>query len=187
MLDFMIIGLPRSATTWAANWLCTDRTHCVHDPLDRLHYSEWDEKLSKPGKLSGVSCTSIWRFPDFLASHPARKLILHRDLGEVNKSLALIGMPAIDADSIKRLRAIDGWHLHWSQLFEMNAASNAWYWLTGGVMDGARHAELKLVNMQPEFSRLSVRPDLVRRLVGEARAATRVQAALDAGSILMGG
>ena len=29
----MVIGLPRSRTTWMANWLTTTDTLCLHDPL----------------------------------------------------------------------------------------------------------------------------------------------------------
>lgn len=177
MLDYMVIGLPRSATTWAANWLCTDRTHCVHDPLDRLHYSEWDEKLSKPGKLSGVSCTSIWRFPDFLARHPARKVILHRDLAEVNLSLTAIGMPELEADSADRLLNIKGLHCPWSALFDPVRAESIWNYLAGSSFpfpfDIERHHELTLIEMQPQFAGLSVRPDLVRQLVAEVQAAVK--------------
>ena len=31
MLDFMIIGLPRSGTTWAANFFCTERHRLLVD------------------------------------------------------------------------------------------------------------------------------------------------------------
>lgn len=33
MSPFFITGMPRSRTAWLANWLTTDRSLCVHDPV----------------------------------------------------------------------------------------------------------------------------------------------------------
>ena len=55
MIDFMVIGLPRTGTTWASNWLTTDSTQCYHDPLYHTHYEDWDEKFSARDRKSGIS------------------------------------------------------------------------------------------------------------------------------------
>jgi len=167
MIDFMVIGLPRSGTTWAANWLCTERTHCVHDPLYRLHYSEWDKSVL-PGKQVGVSCTGIWQWPEWLNAHPAKKVILHRDLAEVNASLDAIGFPACDDSGPAKLAKINGLHLPHEALFDASLAAVIHSHLIGdGSFDAERHAELCLIEMQPNFHGLTVGKEVTRRLLDE--------------------
>lgn len=89
MIDFMVIGLPRSGTAWAANWLTTDTTFCLHDPLAKYHHTELDGLVSD--KRLGVACTGLWTQPEWLNAHPAKKVILHRPLEEINRSLKAIG------------------------------------------------------------------------------------------------
>ncbi len=165
-MDFIIVGLPRSGTTWAANWLTTDRTHCFHDPLYNTHYEDWDSKVI-PGKLTGVSCTGIWRWKEWLNKHPAKKVILHRDLEEINLSLRQIGLPTVDEDSVDMLKGVHGMHVHFSDLFEAGSASNIWSYLTESPMNLDRHEELRLIEMQPQFMGLSVGEDVTRRLRAE--------------------
>ena len=106
MIEFMVIAHPRSGTTWAANWLTTDTTLCLHDPLAYRHYAEWDDFESS--KMLGVSDCGVCAFPDFLNSHPARKVILHRDRKEIAESL---GMPEFLL-SPDHLDEIQGMHVH---------------------------------------------------------------------------
>lgn len=168
MLDFMIIGLPRSGTTWAANWLTTDASHCYHDPLYTKHYSDWDTGLVLPGRQVGVSCTGIWRWADWLNQHPAHKVLLHRDLGEIAKSMLDIGLPELDLEEGERLlRSIDGLHVEFTDLFDPAAAETIWTYLTGLPFNVERHAELTHIEMQPKFSGLSVGPEVTRRLMDE--------------------
>ena len=39
VIEFMVLSAPRSASTWAANWLTTEKTLCLHDPVLE-HYPE---------------------------------------------------------------------------------------------------------------------------------------------------
>lgn len=159
MISFMVIGAPRSGTTWAANWLTTDSVHCIHDPLYHTHYEDWD-KL-ECGVPLGVSCTGIWRWPDWVNSHPSKKVILHRDIGEVDESLVSIGLPAIGSAD---LGSIQGLHVNYLDLFEERAALEIWEYLIGPGFNRLRHQELRLIEMQPHFLGLSVGPDVTRRL-----------------------
>jgi hypothetical protein len=59
MLDFIVLGLPRSATTWLANWLTTDRSLCLHDPFAKTLPEQWDAG----GKRLGISCTGAYLMP----------------------------------------------------------------------------------------------------------------------------
>jgi len=144
MIEFMVIGLPRSGTTWAANWLTTERTHCLHDPLYRYHYTQLDSIPS--AKILGVSCTGLWAFPEWVNEHPARKVILHRDTAEINASLKSLGLPAWPSTycPIDDLR---GEHHHWRDIFDR--PEEIYTFLTGLPFDAVRHAELVKMNIQP--------------------------------------
>lgn len=170
MLDFMILGLPRSGTTWAANWLCTDLTHCIHDPLYTTHYSDLDN-LDKNGKRLGVSCTGLYFFPDFVNEHPAKKLVIYRPLEEINESLASISLPLLTMADVRQLEQINGMYCTMSALFDPVFAKLFYEHLTGLPFDAQRHAELVKIEMQPKFSGLKVNPEVTRRLVEEIRAA----------------
>lgn len=165
MIEFMVIALPRSGTTWASNWLTTDDTLCLHDPLWERHYSELDEIVSR--KRLGVSCTGLMLFPDWLNAHPARKVILHRDVVEVNESLSAIGMPTLEQDAEDRLWRIDGRHVAWTDLFD--APHEIYEHLLQKEFDEERHEELRKIAMQPNFEELTVNKDAVRKLMEELR------------------
>lgn len=169
MLDFMVIGLPRSGTTWAANWLTTAATHCVHDPLRLARFPDWDQALPQPGKVCGVACTGAWARPAWLNAHPARKLVLHRALEQVAASLARLGLPAPTLGASAMLREVEGLHVPYTDLFDRAAAAAIWTHLTGLAFDGARHAALVEMNVQPAFATLRLDAHAVRGLVAELR------------------
>src|SRR5437773_11222101 len=102
----MVLGMPRSGTAWAANWLSTDHTLCYHDPLWHRYYTELDEIEST--KRLGVACTGLALFPDFVNGHPARKVILRRPIGEVNASLTAMGTEPLAARWVDALDGIKG-------------------------------------------------------------------------------
>lgn len=167
-LNFMVIGLPRSGTTWASVWLTTDFSFCTHDPLYHTHYQDWDTRLSKPGRWSGVSCTGIFRHPKWLNSHPARKLILHRPLDQVNASLRDLNFPPIQQQEANLLSEIDGMHVPFSCLWDQEEAIKIWDYLgLPGSMDKARHQELKHIEMQPQFQMVRQCPEVGSRLLRE--------------------
>lgn len=167
MLKFAIIALPRSGTTWAANWLSTRTFHVKHDPLYSAHYMDW-------GRLyDAVSCTGIWRWPRWVYGYPCKKLILHRPLAEVNASLASIGFPEISeekAATLKELKGDDIMHLDHKALFDPEAAKAIWRWLDHpGTFDAAWHAELVRMRITPDMPRILAEApvDLMERLSKE--------------------
>ena len=161
MIEFMLIAAPRSGTTWAANWLTTDTTVCLHDPLYKYHYSDLDSIHSD--KVMGVSCTGLANFPDWLNKHPARKVIAHRKQEEISKSLSRIGLPDVQLD----LTAIEGRHVVWHELFERPQL--IYEYLLQKPFDAERHSLLKDMHMQPRFETIKVSPAATRRLVNEVR------------------
>jgi hypothetical protein len=163
MIEFMLLASPRSGTTWAANWLTTDTTLCLHDPLFTHHYSDLDQ--IKSNKRLGVSCTGLCLFPDFVNSHPARKVILHRDLREINRSLDAIGFPMITQQQHDKIDQIDGLHFDYKDIF--TKPRSIYEYLTGLPFDEERHALLLDIEMQPKFSGLKVGKEVTRRLIKE--------------------
>ena len=160
----MLLAAPRSGTTWAANWLTTDTTLCLHDPLWTHHYTDLDNIRS--GKMLGVACTGLYMFPDFVNSHPARKVILHRDEKEINESLKAIGLPEL-SNIEKDLYKINGVHLNWKVIFDEPKAM--YEYLTGLKFDTERHEFLKEIEMQPNFEGLKIGKEVTLRLINEIK------------------
>lgn len=156
MIEFMVIAYPRSGTTWAANWLSTDTTLCLHDPLWKRTYQDLDTIKSK--KTLGISCTGIGLFPEWLNQHPARKVILHRHVDEVNKSLAEIGLPPT---AVMKLDDISGMHVYWKDIFD--SPRKIYEYLLELPFDEERHTELKSMEIQPDFEGLEINKNATRK------------------------
>jgi hypothetical protein len=157
-LDFIVLGLPRSGTTWASVWL-----DCPHDPLYSKHYTEWDAQ-----PWQGVSCTGIWRWPEWVNAHSARKLILVRDRLPRQTSLQLALGSGYIAQPSEVLTPIDGRRAYWSDIFDPVRARQLWEYLRPDVpFDFDRHARLKHINMKPELSLIDRNLPLQQRLRDE--------------------
>jgi hypothetical protein len=170
MLNFMLIGLPRSGTTWAANLFTTDYSLCHHDPLYTTHYKDWDKEFSNNKLKIGISCTGIWRWSDWLNKHPAKKVILHRDVLEISKSMLEIGLPPLDyIEDPKALDNIQGLHVQHKDLFDCKKCCDIWDYLMDGDIpfNWERHRLLIDIEMQPKFVGLSVGKEVTRRLMIE--------------------
>lgn len=159
MIEFMVIGLPRSGTTWASNWLTTDATLCMHDPLATIHYKDWDH--IKSNRVLGIADTGIQIFHEWLNKHPARKIILHRDKQEIAKSL---GMTDI---GISHLERINGIHCNWMDIFDN--PKPIYEYLLQKEFDSERHFHLKNIRMQPCNEEMSVNKNLVLKIIDEIK------------------
>ncbi len=165
-IDFMLLAAPRSGTTWAANWLTTDQTICVHDPLLKWTRDEL-MTLESPRRL-GVACTGLALFPDWVNAHPARKVILRRPLEEVDQSLLEIGMTPCSAQWQGVLDKIEGVHVDWQEMFVRPQA--IFEYLLDLPFDPERWALLREFNVQPHFQQLSINREATTRLMNELRA-----------------
>lgn len=164
-IQFMVLGAPRSGTTWASNWLTTDRTLCLHDPL-----AKWtkDELLTlESSKVLGVSCTALALFPNWVNAHPARKVILRRPLSEIDVSLSHIGLPAASHAWNGVLDRIEGVHIDWREMFQRPRA--IYEYLLDLPFDPERWAALRETNVQPHFDGLTINPAATKRLMEELR------------------
>lgn len=170
-IEFMVLGAPRSGTAWAANWLTTDKTLCLHDPLFQRHYTDLDSIHTS--KRLGIACTGSALFPDWVLQHPAPKVILHRDFDQIERSLATVGLPGLPP--IWRtgvLDRIDGLHVQWEELFERPAS--IWSHLLPDIpFDAERHAMLRELEVQIRYEGVDVNPTAVGRLMRELAAAMR--------------
>lgn len=167
-VEFMVIASERSASTWAANWLTTDTTLCIHDPLRRYALHDLDF-IHAPGKRLGVSCTALQMVPRWLNDHPAKKVILHRHGDDIRASLAKLGAPYGSAGSEQRLGQIDGLHYRYTDMFDQTLAMYMAGYL-GVPFDYQRHAELVQMNIQPHWPAVKATPhgeaalaDLIRK------------------------
>jgi len=162
MVEFMVLAAPRTATTWISNWLSTDKTLCLHDPLWTHHYSDLDK--IKSNKTLGVACTGLYLFPEFINKHPARKIILHRDEKEINDSLKAIGLPEL-SNMERDLNRIEGMHFDWRVVFDK--PKDIYEYLTGLEFDKERHEFLKEIEMQPNFEGLKIGKEVTLKLIKE--------------------
>lgn len=143
MVDFMVISLPRSRSTWLANWLTTDKTLCLHDPLRDQALGDLDEY--ETGKAFGISDTSLFFYGARLNRHPAKKLIIHRRLAEVSRSIG----DKLDPECAKQLDAIYGMHVQFDDI--NHQASDIWEYLIGDGFDQERFDNLTRMNIEPHF------------------------------------
>lgn len=156
MISFMVLGGPRSGTTWAANWLTTDTTICLHDPLLEYPISVL-EHLEFPGKRIGISCTSALLYPQWVNASKAKKLILYRNLAEINASLNALGLAELgEMQHMTRIDAIKGAILiPYEQLFQPKSARVIADHL-GVPFDEARHDLLRQMRVEPMWRHLNV-------------------------------
>lgn len=162
MLDFAIIGLPRSATTWAANWLTTDRSICLHDPLLTYTLDQLAEFRS-PGKVCGVACTGLWQFPDWVARNVRTVLLIDRDPDAVNQSLVDIGLTPLPIESIELFLNMPGQRVDMGDLFDARCAGDIWHTLIPSIdHDAQRHELLTGFMVNPYFAGWEPEPTAVR-------------------------
>ncbi len=152
MLKRMVIGLPRSGTTWAANWLSCGTELTVHDPLYHTHYSQW----KRHPDFTGVSCTGIRNWPEFVRAQTCPILILHRPQAEVEASMRAFSPEysewlAPDAEScLLDLERPGVMVVNWRDLFHPFAASRIWRRLhMPSPFSEQRHRELVGMRIQP--------------------------------------
>lgn len=171
MIDFMIIGLPRSGTTWLANLLSTADTICVHDPLYYAHYTEFDTLFNTryPGFTTyGLSCTGIWRWLEWLNDHPAKKIILHNDFSSIQNSLADMGLPLLEPNAPSFLHKISGVHVETQEVFEnIKCVKKLWSLATPEPFNEHRYRHLLDMYIQPSFERISLNKKAIAKLYRE--------------------
>lgn len=168
MIDFMLLAGPRSGTTWCANWLTTDTTMCLHDPLT-VYKIPVLEQLTFPGRRKGIACTGSYLYPDWVLGSKARKAILYRDPEEINHAHDALGLRRIDPvkhnKAIARLvdNGVPVWD--WDAIFEVRTALDIWNTLLPDLpFDLHRHHQLVGMNVQPQFNRRQFGREAIQEL-----------------------
>jgi len=116
MIDFMVIGLPRSGTAWAANLFTTDVSLCWHESFIYHTLNELDQQGF--GLKFGIAETSAIYQIEAINAHSAPKLIIERSLTEINDSLKKMAFPLMPDDSIDMLSQIEGYRIQFKDLFD---------------------------------------------------------------------
>lgn len=169
----MVLAAPRSGTAWCANWLTTEASVCLHDPLWRYHYDELDY-FPKGGRMLGIACTGAALFPEWVNAHRARKVILHRPLQEIDASLEALGFPPVGTQWIGRLDEVKGWHMSWDAVREN--PKGVYEYLMQRPFDAERHAILRGLYVERDLDQIRVDPHAASRLARELRAAAQESA-----------
>jgi hypothetical protein len=160
MVRFMVLSAPRSASTWIANWLTTDVTLCLHDPVLE-HFPEDLDRIRCDRHL-GIACSALALLPDFVNAHTARKVVVHRDLDEVNASLVTIGLSRLSRQWNTALDRIHGMHVYYHDVFSPETAAPIYEYLTDRPFDEPRHAQLCAMHVEPNFEKVIIKPDRAR-------------------------
>lgn len=161
----MVLGTPRSGTTWLANLLTTDSTLCLHDPLIEHTPAQLDV-MQIPGKKLGIADTAALTARDWVVGHPAKKIVLWRDVKEVNVALGALGFRALDSVAMRGLafEVPRARIYHWESIFHPKYAKEICDFFNV-PWDVYRHQELIKMNIQPQFSKLPVDPAAIREFV----------------------
>lgn len=147
-MNFLITGLPRSGTAWLANWFTTDHSICWHEAL--MDYS-LEELLSfKSESLFGVSETFLCLLkPEEVNAIPVKKLVVHRPIEEVNASLEAAGLPGLMTEEhADNLRAIDGAHIDFKDIFDGDKFRIVHDWLVPLRFNTDRYALLRKLSVE---------------------------------------
>lgn len=163
MIEFMVIGLPRSGTTWLSNWLTTDTTLCLHDPTASYTLPDLDALTST--KTLGIADTALALNPKWVNDHSARKLVLIRDHEEINESLANAGLPLLDPILSKRLLEIKAPHILFQDLFNPATAQKIYEYLTLKPFDAERHKYLTELNVQTKDGAVEMSMPILRDFI----------------------
>lgn len=161
MIDFLVLGLPRSGTTWIANWLTTDATLCLHDPFAESLPEDWPQDHRR----RGVSCTGAYLLPGWLRTLDCPVAVIERDTWACDASLAARGLG--DTSRLQGpLKAVEGRRFAYADLWGEEGARALWdYLLPGMAFDAIRYRLLREMRIEPRTLRwnASVAEELLRR------------------------
>ena len=144
MIRYMVLGLPRSGTAWMANLLSNNGAVCLHESLADYNLAQLD---AMP-EVAGISETAGVLLPDQINAHPARKVVIIRDLTEINHSMMLQGLPDIPPVAVQMLDKIEAPRIAFHQLFDYDVTATVYEYLTGNTLDERYFNQLKSYNVQ---------------------------------------
>lgn len=145
-LDFIVLGLPRSGTTWLANLLTTQQSLCLHDPFA----TRLPEQITGDGRRLGVSCTGMYLMSELLAQQHCPVAVIDRPVEACQASVEKLGLgsigplkPALDRVKARRFAFDDLWDEY--------QARRLWIYLMPGIpWDGHRYRLLREMRVEPK-------------------------------------
>lgn len=153
-LDFIVLGLPRSATTWLANWLTTEHSLCLHDPFSFGMPAAWPIDHRK----RGISCTAAYLMRGWLDHYECPTAIIERDPAACDASLDAMGLPGT-APIYRLFHQAEGRRFAFEALWHEDGARELWDFLLPHVpFDALRYRLLQEMQIQPHLGKWM--PDL---------------------------
>lgn len=160
MIDFAVVGLPRSGTTWLANWLTTDRSLCLHDPFSNSLPETWDAG----DKRLGISCTGAYLMPGWLESLSCPLVVIERDPAACDVSLQAMGLPTT-WPLLRSFKAAKGRRWRFDDIWDEVKARELWAFLLPGIAFNApRYRLLREMHVQPHMDKWKPDPAIVAEL-----------------------
>lgn len=166
MVDFIVLGLPRSGTTWMANWLTTDRSLCLHDPFSHLYPEQLDAKRSD--KTFGISCTGAYMIPSWLQWQDCPVVVIERDIKEVDEELKQIGLPPVSGspEIAEYFAKAKGRRFKFEDIWNEVKAREMWAFLLPKIgFDRERYELLSAMHVQPHMDKWKPDMNIARNLI----------------------
>lgn len=162
-VKFMVIGLPRSATTWMANWLTTNDSLCLHDPFSNMFPEDLDKYHT--AKTLGISCTGAYMYKWF-QKQTCPCVIIERNMKDVNHSLLKIGLTKMPVFSIDLFNQAKGKRYSFDSIWKEQSAKEMWnYLLPLFPFDVERYRSLSTMNIQPHFGKWKMNNSITNELL----------------------
>lgn len=160
ILDFIVVGMPRSGTTWISNWLTTDRTFCMHDPFAQGLPRDWERDQRK----FGISCTLSHALNGWLDEFHCPVAIIERTATDRNDSLVKAGLTAMPEHP--NFGKVKGRRFAFDDLWDEEKAEAFWsYLLPAEPFDALRYRQLVRMQVQPHPVHWTMRLGVVRELI----------------------
>lgn len=161
-MDFIVLGLPRSATTWLSVWLTTDHSLCLHDPFALGVPETWP----RDDRRFGISCTGAYLFPKWLRQFDCPIAIIERDAESCELSLRRAGLGSAAVAALRqRLDKTDGRRFHFDDLWSEDTARDLWHFLLPQIpFDALRYHQLRETQIQPHLGKWRFDPNTAQEM-----------------------
>lgn len=153
----MVLGLPRSATSWLSVLLTTDKSLCIHEPFAGGPPETWP----RDDRRFGISCTGAYLFPAWLRAHKCPTALIVRDPEAVDESLAAMGFGSTEGELQEAFAAADGRRFQFDDIWIEDEARALWEFLLPRVpFDALRYRQLVGLQIQPHMDKYRFDPDV---------------------------
>lgn len=112
MIEFAIIGAPRSGTAWFAAVITALGGTCRHEPT---RFSTVEE-MSEEDESFGIADTGLFLYPEIVNSLNCPVIVIERDHNDIQKSLNTLGM-GLPPGCLDQLQRIEGRRIKFHDLF----------------------------------------------------------------------